>query len=243
MPVERNIATGEYSATVSVDRRGLVGYIRGGDFGERLRGVSWAAGVPNSECWTKRTDSRRLGIDCMNTAATGLNQTLESTPGAQQFVGFEIAGQKHAFRIEQIREIVIPVGVTRIPEVPPYMDGVSNLRGEIIPIINLRVLFGLDFREIDAETRIIVVNVGSRAVGCNVDSVSRVIWVASDQIQAIPDTTMASGGTFIDGFAHVGDELFILLDVDQMLDPENLDKAHRVSLQGVKDPRSSLGAD
>lgn len=179
----------------------------------------------------------------MDTAAAGLRQTPGLAANAQQLVGFEIAGQKHAFRIEQIREIVIPASVTRIPEVPPYMDGVSNLRGTIIPIINLRVLFGLDYREIDADTRTIVVNVGSRTVGCNVDSVYRVMWVAADHIQAAPDTTMASGRTFIDGFARVGDELFILLDADQMLDPANLDEAHRVSLHGVTNSRSSLGAD
>ena len=179
----------------------------------------------------------------MDSSDTSLQQTLGSAPGAQQFVGFDIAGQKHAFRIEQVREIVVPTRVTRIPEVPPYMDGVSNLRGTIIPIIDLRVLFGFDFREVDAETRTVIVHVGSRIVGCNVDSVSRVMWVASDQIQAAPDTTMSSSRKFIDGFARVGDELFILLDVDQMLDPANLDEVHRVSLQGVKDSRYSLGAD
>ena len=65
-----------------------------------------------------------------------------SATGVPQFVGFELAGQKYAFRIEQIQEIVIPSGITRVPEVPRYLDGVSNLRGTIIPIINLRVLFG-----------------------------------------------------------------------------------------------------
>lgn len=178
----------------------------------------------------------------MDTAATGHRRTPGSTTGAPQFVGFELAGQKYAFRIERIQEIVIPAGITRIPEVPSYMDGVSNLRGTIIPIINLRVLFGLDFRDIDQDTRTVVVNVGSRTMGCNVDAVSRVMRVAADQIQAAPDTIMASGRKYIDGFARVGDELFILLDVDQLLDPANLDEVHRVSLQGVKDSRSSLGA-
>ncbi len=178
----------------------------------------------------------------MDTAPAGHRRTPGSTTGAAQFVGFELAGQKYAFRIERIQEIVIPAGITRIPEVPSYMDGVSNLRGTIIPIINLRVLFGLESKEIDAETRTVVVNVGPRTMGCNVDSVSRVMRVSPDQIQAAPDTIMAAGRRFIDGFARVGDDLFILLDVDQLLDPANLDEVHRVSLQGVRDPRSSLGA-
>jgi purine-binding chemotaxis protein CheW len=161
--------------------------------------------------------------------------------GTPQFVGFELAGQKYAFRIERIQEIVIPAAITRIPEVPRYVDGVSNLRGTIIPIINLRALFGLEPREPDADTRTVVVNVGPRTMGCTVDSVTRVMRVAADQIQPAPDTVLASGRRYIDGFARLGDELFILLDVDQLLEPANLEEVHRVSLQAGKDSRSPPG--
>ena len=101
---------------------------------------------------------------------------------APQFVGFRLADQNYIFRIERIQEIVIPASVARVPEVPPYVDGVSNLRGTIIPIINLRALFKLDRKENDAETRTIVVNVGSRTIGCTVDAVSRVMRVATEQL-------------------------------------------------------------
>lgn len=173
----------------------------------------------------------------METAA----KAPRSTTGTPQFVGFQLAGQQYAFRIERIQEIVIPTGITRIPEVPRYVDGVTNLRGTIIPIVNLRALFGLEPRDIDADTRTVVVNVGSRTMGCNVDSVSRVMRVAADQVQPAPDAVMASGRRYIDGFARVGDELFILLDVDQLLDPANLDEVHRVSVLAAKDSRSPVG--
>jgi purine-binding chemotaxis protein CheW len=150
--------------------------------------------------------------------------------GTSQFVGFALGGQLYAFRIERIQEIVIPSGVTRVPEVPRYVEGVSNLRGTIIPIVSLRILFGLDPRAADPETRTIVVNVGRRTIGCSVDSVSRVMRIAPDQIQAAPDTVVASGRRYIDGFARVGEDLFILLDVDQLLDPANLDEVHRLGL-------------
>lgn len=175
--------------------------------------------------------------DGMETAS----KARRSVTNAPQFVGFEIAGQKYAFRIERIQEIVIPTGMTRIPEVPRYVDGVSNLRGTIIPIINLRVLFGLESRDIDADTRTVVVNVGSRTMGCNVDSVSRVMRVTTDQIQPAPDAVMASGRRYIDGFARVGDDLFILLDVDQLLDPANLEEVHRIGLLAAKESRSPAG--
>src|SRR5210317_2029112 len=76
-----------------------------------------------------------------------------------QFVGFQIEDQQYAFRIEQIQEIVILDQITPTPQVADYVEGVSNLRGAIIPIVNLRRLFGLDPKPADSETRTIVVNV------------------------------------------------------------------------------------
>jgi hypothetical protein len=73
-----------------------------------------------------------------------------------QFVGFEIAGQKYLFRIERIQEIITSGSVTRVPDVPAYVVGVSNLRGTIIPVIDLRLLFGLPARESDANTAITI---------------------------------------------------------------------------------------
>lgn len=154
-----------------------------------------------------------------------------SNAAAPQFVGFRLADQHYIFRIERIQEIVIPTSIARVPEVPPYVDGVSNLRGTIIPIINLRALFKLDRKTNDAETRTIVVNVGSRTIGCTVDAVSRVMRVAPEQIQPAPDSVSSTGRRFIEGFARVGEELFILLDVDQLLDPANLEEVHRASSQ------------
>ena len=154
-----------------------------------------------------------------------------SNAAAPQFVGFRLADQNYIFRIERIQEIVIPTSIARVPEVPPYVDGVSNLRGTIIPIINLRALFKLDRKTNDAETRTIVVNVGSRTIGCTVDAVSRVMRVAPEQIQPAPDSVSSAGRRFIEGFARVGEELFILLDVDQLLDPANLEEVHRASSQ------------
>ncbi len=103
-----------------------------------------------------------------------------------QFVGFEIDGQQYAFRIEQIQEIVILDQVTPTPQVATHVEGVSNLRGEIIPIVNLRKLLGLPSKPKDGETRTIVVNVGDRTMGCTVDSVSQVIRISNENIQPAP---------------------------------------------------------
>jgi purine-binding chemotaxis protein CheW len=155
-----------------------------------------------------------------------------NSTATRQFVCFELAEQKYIFRIEQIQEIVIPCMITRIPEVPTYVEGVSNLRGTIIPIINLRLLFGLPPRAIDTETRTIVVNVGSRTMGCTVDAVARVIRVGVDDIHAAPDMVTASSCRSIEGFARIGEEILTLLDVDRLLDPDHLADIHRANLAG-----------
>jgi purine-binding chemotaxis protein CheW len=153
-----------------------------------------------------------------------------------QFVGFEIEGQKYLFRIERIQEILTPGSVTRIPDVPAYVVGVSNLRGTIIPIIDLRLLFGLTPRTTDANTRTIVVNVADRTVGCMVDAVSQVIRIPVNQIHRTPDTVAGDGHRSIEGFARSGDDLFILLDADSLIDPASLAAANRAGVPGVPTP-------
>lgn len=160
-------------------------------------------------------------------------EASRKTATTLQFVGFELAGQKYAFHIEQIQEILIPAAVTRIPEVPAYVEGVSNLRGTIIPIIGLRQLFGIDAAVPDDQTRTVVVNVGSRTMGCTVDSVARVMRITTDQIQAAGETVMAPGRRYIEGFARVGDDVYIVLDVVHLLDPSRLEEVHQASLRGV----------
>ena len=148
---------------------------------------------------------------------------------SSQFVGFQIADQEYAFRIEQIQEIVILDQVTRTPQVPDYCEGVSNLRGSIIPIINLRRLFGLEARPADSETRTIVVNVKERTMGCTVDMVSQVIRIPEDSIQPAPDTVTADGADYISGFAKLEGRLVVLLDIDRLLDPAQLDRVKQAS--------------
>jgi purine-binding chemotaxis protein CheW len=140
----------------------------------------------------------------------------------RQFVGFQVGDQDYAFRIEQIQEIVNLRQLTKMPQVPPYVEGVANLRGSIIPIINLRLLFGMQAKEADGNTRTIVVNVGSRIMGCTVDTVSQVMRIPEESIQPAPETVTAGTAGYIQGFAQVNDRLIILLDIDQLLDPARL---------------------
>lgn len=145
---------------------------------------------------------------------------------ASQFVEFEVDAKRYAIRIEKIREIVILKDITQMPQVPAYVDGVSNLRGDIIPIINLRGLFGIARKPVDDETRTIVVNVGTRTVGCTVDTVTQVLRIREGDIQPAPETITSDDAIGIAGFAKVDDRLVIILNVDELLNFEKLHPAH-----------------
>lgn len=155
-----------------------------------------------------------------------------------QFVTFRIDGQAYAFRIDQIREIVILNQVTRIPQVPDYVEGVANLRGSIIPIINLRTLFGLPSKPLDSDTRTIVVHVGERLVGCQVDSVTQVVRIDHDAIRPAPDTVTGHGASYIAGFARVQEQLVVLIDINELLDPNKLEQVSRWTLPDLPNTKS-----
>jgi purine-binding chemotaxis protein CheW len=129
--------------------------------------------------------------------------------------------------------------VTPTPQVADYVEGVANLRGAIIPIINLRKLFGLAPRPADAETRTIVVNVGGRTMGCTVDMVSQVLRIPDEAIQDVPESVTAGGADYLAGFAKVDERLVILLDIDELLSSEKLSRARAQSEARSARPQSA----
>lgn len=154
---------------------------------------------------------------------TANSASIREAQNTLQFVGFQIEDQQYAFRIEQIQEIVILTQVTQTPQVSECVEGVSNLRGAIIPIINLRKLLGLEAKPVDSETRTIVVNVGERTMGCTVDMVSQVIRVPADDIKPAPETVTADGASYVSGFVKRDDGLVILLDINELLSPDRIE--------------------
>ncbi len=162
-------------------------------------------------------------------SSAAIPSATEGTKNSSQFVGFQIADQEYAFRIEQVQEIVMLDRVTKTPQVPDYCEGVSNLRGSIIPIINLRTLFGLEPIAAEAETRTIVVKVSERTMGCTVDAVSQVVRIPDDCIQPAPDPVTANGAEYITGFAKLDGRLVVLLDIDKLLDVQQLNQIRQAS--------------
>jgi len=158
--------------------------------------------------------------------ATVNAQERESEAVGEQFLTFTLAGEVYGVDILRVQEIKGWSPVTRIPNAPGFIKGVMNLRGTIVPIIDLRLRFNLEEVEYTPTTVVIVLSVrggsGSRTFGIVVDGVSDVITVADEEIRPAPDFGTAVNTEFIDGLATVADEMVMLLDVDRLLSTQEL---------------------
>ena len=141
----------------------------------------------------------------------------------EQFLTFRLCGQEYGISALKVQEIKCWERVTPIPNSPSYIRGVLNLRGLIVPVIDLRLRFNLEETEYTPVTAIVVVNIGERLAGLVVDSVSDVIEVGEGQRCAAPDFEGHQNREFISGLAEIDGKLLILLDIDRMINPESLD--------------------
>jgi purine-binding chemotaxis protein CheW len=139
-----------------------------------------------------------------------------------QFVGFRLDNEDYAIGITEIQEIILMKPIMRIPEVPGYIEGLINLRGSVIPIVNLRKRFGLPARDFDDETRTIVVNIHDKTVGCIVDAVTQVMRINRDQLQPPPLGVLAVNQRYLAGLAKLDDRLLIILEIDKLFEAEEL---------------------
>ena len=152
-----------------------------------------------------------------------------SSQAIQQVLCFALAGEAYALPILKVREIQAQATITRIPKAPPYLPGVINLRGAIVPILELRHRFALGEAPEDTRPVIIIVEVQGRTLGIRVDSVSDVLDLDSAAIRPAPElgTQSGMGREFIAGLATLpqdtgADAMLILLDLDQLLSDSEL---------------------
>jgi purine-binding chemotaxis protein CheW len=144
-----------------------------------------------------------------------------SGDGTHQYLSFFLGGQEYATDILNVQEIKGWDTVTRVPYSPDYILGVINLRGSIVPVVDLRVRFSLASAAFDAATVIIVVHVagtrGDRIVGVVVDAVSDVYSVIAENIQPPPDVMGSVDHLFVVGLAKLEDKLVIILDIERLV--------------------------
>ena len=136
---------------------------------------------------------------------------------AIQVVSFIIAEEEFGIDILNVQEIIRPVEITRIPNTVSYVEGVINLRGRIVPVVDLRTRFGLGRREIDKNTRIVVVELNDKVVGFQMDAVSQVIRVEQEVIEPPPLLSTSRSVQYIRGVAKLKDRLITLLSLEELI--------------------------
>ena len=155
---------------------------------------------------------------------TGKLEIAEVEEDTQQgkFLTFHLAEVDYGIAIRNVTEIIGIQKITEVPDMPDSIRGVINLRGKVIPVMDVRIRFSLSTREYDERTCIIVVNIDENAVGLVVDQVHEVVDIPAEQIEPAPSTKQGSGSSFIQGMGKIGEEVKILLDVDKLLCEEKL---------------------
>ncbi|MBI3898642.1 MAG: chemotaxis protein CheW [Gammaproteobacteria bacterium] len=142
-----------------------------------------------------------------------------------QFLTFRLDGLDYGIPIIQVQEIRGWTKVTSLPNSPRYIRGVLNLRGTIVPIIDLRLRFNLNEAAYDSFTVIVVINVGQRLAGVVVDAVSDVISLSTEQRQTPPEFEGHANRQFVKGLAQIDEKLLVLLDVERLVNPDTLAEA------------------
>lgn len=140
----------------------------------------------------------------------------------REMVSFRLKGGLYAVDISMVREIVRLQQLTRVPKSPRHVLGVTNLRGHVIPVVDLRLRLGMAPREDEAQSRILVVELGSALVGFAVDEVSGIVRLPWDEIDPVRELGALKSSELVSGVARYGDELICLLDLlesagDEML--------------------------
>ncbi|KMY69015.1 chemotaxis protein CheW [Desulfocarbo indianensis] len=140
---------------------------------------------------------------------------------AGKYLTFDLAEEEYGLEILRVREIIGLMDITPVPKTPDFVLGVINLRGKVIPVVDLRLKFGLPYKEPDDRTCVIVVEVtaenGTVQMGIVVDRVNEVVDVKGSEVEPTPSFGVNLDTAFILGMAKVGDKVKILLDIDKVL--------------------------
>jgi purine-binding chemotaxis protein CheW len=154
-------------------------------------------------------------------------QTLEQEKSASagdtsQYLTFSLGEEEYGIEILKVQEIRGYSSITHIPNAPPHVKGVMNLRGTVVPVVDLRARFAMPAAEYTKFTVIIVVLVSEKLAGLVVDAVSDVLNITPAEVRPAPDLGSQVDTQFISGMASAGEKLVVLLDMDRLLREEDL---------------------
>jgi purine-binding chemotaxis protein CheW len=151
----------------------------------------------------------------------GINQAISNGAG-DQFVTFTLGEEEYGVEVLKVQEIIGYQRFTKVPSVPSFVKGVLNLRGSVVPVLDLRLKFNMAYREYDNFTVILILEVQERVIGVIVDAVSDVVNLSPDDIQQTPDFSSGIRVDFIKGMGRMDEKLIIILDIDRILSSSEL---------------------
>lgn len=148
-------------------------------------------------------------------------EEIEEDTQKDKYLIFTIDKEKYGIEIKYVIEIIGIQNITKIPELDEYVKGIINLRGKIIPVVDVRLRFKKPVMEYDDRTCIIVVDVGELTVGLIVDRVSEVVNISEDQVAPPPVTSMNTKNKYINGIGKIGESVRLLIDCNKLLNYED----------------------
>jgi len=177
----------------------------------------------------------------------------EESVTAGKYLTFNLADESYGLEILRVQELVGLSAITRVPRLPAFIAGVINLRGRVIPLVDLRLCFGMAGSAMDDRTCVIVVRVErgkdhAAAMGVLVDEVSDVVYLAQDSIEPTPEFGTTVDTSFVKGVGRLEDRVVLLLDIDRVLSSSELDAiaqaaGHTGDAAAAQEPDSEKNAN
>jgi len=184
-----------------------------------------------------------MGAAVMRTEQWGDGPEGARENADEQVVAFRLAAESYGVNIGQVREIVTLPPITHVPGAPHFVEGVINLRGQVIPVVDLRQRFGMPPAERGSETRVMVAEVGEFIIGLIVDGVSEVLTVSGEQVEPPSPAIVGPKSLFIRGVARLGDRLLVLLGLEHLLGSDELASTEKAMADGGAEAAHGVPAE
>lgn len=157
--------------------------------------------------------------------------TMAHSDELLQLVTFKVSEEEFGIEIFLVKEIIRMLDITKIPNAPDFVEGVVNLRGKVIPIIDMRKRFGLNSIDYNKQTRIVVVEMSAIFMGFVVDAVSEVLRIPADTVEPPPPVVAGIDSEYISGVGKLEDRLLIMLDLNKLLKTEEQSSLNQLQLK------------
>jgi len=166
----------------------------------------------------------------MQTSPAATTETAEKNLATHEFLAFTLGNEEYGIHILKVQELRGYENPTRIANAPDFIKGVVNLRGIIVPIVDMRIKFKLGTPTYDQFTVVIILNIAGRVVGMVVDSVSDVITLSPDQVKPAPEMGTALNTDYLIGLGTVDQRMLILVDIDKLMSSAEMGLIEKISV-------------